>query len=165
MAIVGEPTMEGVVWSPAPRYVPMVPGEDGWCVRDAFCALFRWAYGSPEWCRFREGPAGRDVARLAEHLGLTLFDRPGDWDELFRRAAHPGIAWFVFLAFGKAHTVYVPDVRLLVYHWATLDGLPSEEADNYRLFSYGWPLGLEHMARGPELDAVLLDERQPPHPV
>jgi hypothetical protein len=49
------------------------------------------------------------VARLADHLGPTCFDRPADWDELFRRSAHPGIAWFVFPAHRKAHTVYVPD--------------------------------------------------------
>jgi hypothetical protein len=108
---------------------------------------------------------GRDVDRLAGHLGLTVFGRPEDWDELFRRCAHPGIAWFVFPAFRKGHTVYVPDLRLLVYHWATLDGLPSTETGSYPLLSYGWPLGSEHLMRGPELDAVIVDEREAPLPV
>jgi hypothetical protein len=161
----GKPDMDGFAWSPAPHYVPTLPDEDGWCVRDAFCALFEWAYASPEWRRFREGPAGRDVSRLAERLGLTTFERPRDWDELFRRSAHPGIAWFVFPAFRKAHMIYMPDVRLLVYHWATLNGLPSQETDEYPLFSYGWPLSPAHMARGPELDAVLVDERKAPRPL
>ncbi len=165
MAIVGEPTMDGFVWSPAPPFVPTEPGEDGWCVRDAFCALFGWAPGSAERARFREGAAGQDVDRLARHLGLTVFNRPEDWDQLFRRAAHPGIGWFVFPAFRKAHTVYLPDVRPLLYHWATRNGLPSQETDEYPLWRYGWPLGHEHVVRGPELDAVLVDERRPPRPM
>jgi hypothetical protein len=160
----GEPTLDGFVWSPASLYVPTELGEDGWCVRDAFCALFGWAPGSDEWWRFREGPAGQDVARLAGYLGLTRFDRPEGWDELFSRSAHPGIAWFVFPALRKGHTVYVPDVRLLVYHWATLDGLPSRETDKYRLFSHGWPLDSQHVMRVPELDAVIVDEREAPRP-
>jgi hypothetical protein len=49
-----------------------------------------------------------------------------------------------------------------VYHWATLDGLPSRETNEYRLFSYGRPLGSEHVMRGPELDAVIVDEREAP---
>jgi hypothetical protein len=157
--------MDGFEWSPAPPFAPRQPGENGWCARDAYCALFGWSYGSPEWWRFGEGPAGQDVARLAERLGLTTFDRPADWEELFRRSAHPGIAWFVFPAFRMAHMAYVPDIRILVYHWATLSGLPSQETNAYRLFSYGWPLGPEHMVRGPELDTVLVDEREPSRPV
>jgi hypothetical protein len=54
----GQPTLDGFVWSPAPLYVAMEPGEGGWCVRDAFCPLFGWTPGSDEWWRFREGPAG-----------------------------------------------------------------------------------------------------------
>jgi hypothetical protein len=161
----GESALDRFGWSPAPPYVPMEPDEkDGWCVRDAFCALFGWTPSSAEWWRFREAPAGKDVPRLAEHLGLTLFDRPQDWDELFSHSAHPGIAWFVFPTLRKGHTLYVPDVRPLVYHWATLDGLPSRETDQYRLFSYGWPLGSQHLERGPELDAVIVDQRQAPRP-
>ena len=70
----------------------------------------------------------------------------------------------MFPAYRKGHTVYVPDVRLLVYHWAMLDGLPSRETDRYGLFSYGRPLGSQHVMRGPELDAVIVDEREAPRP-
>jgi hypothetical protein len=159
------PTVAGFEWSWAPAYVPMEPGEDGWCVRNALCELFEWEADSPERSRFREGVAGRDVSRLAEHLGLTEFQLPRDWDGLISRSAHPGIAWFIFEADRKAHTVYVPDVRVLLYHWGTPDGLPSRETNEYRLLSFGWPLGYQYIVRRPELGAVLVDERQPPRPV
>ena len=80
VSIGGVPTMDGFEWSPALPYIPMEPGEDGWCVRNAFCALFGWTPDSDEWWRFREGPVGRDVARLAERLGLTEFQIPREWD-------------------------------------------------------------------------------------
>jgi hypothetical protein len=96
VSIVGEPTMDGFKWSPSAPYVPAEPGEDGWCVRDAFCELLRWTPGSAEWSRFIEGPAGQDMPRLAGHLGLTVFEIPGDWNDLIERATHPGIALFEF---------------------------------------------------------------------
>jgi hypothetical protein len=161
MAVVCGPSMDGFVWSLAPPYVPTVPGEDGWCVRDSFCELFKWARGSLEWSRFNvEAPVGKDVDRLAKHLGLTIFDTSRDWNELIKRSAHPGVAEFVFPAYGKAHTVYVPDVQWLLHHWPTPDGPPATTADR-QLLRYGWPLGPEHLVRGPELDAVIVDERQP----
>lgn len=78
--------MDGFEWSPAAPYVATEPGEDGWCLRDAFCELLRWARGSAEWSRFTvEGTGGQDVSRLAEHLGLTVFDVPGDWNQPISR--------------------------------------------------------------------------------
>lgn len=70
----------------------------------------------------------------------------------------------MFPTYRKAHTIYVPDVSVLLYHWATSGGMPTMPFPGHRLFSYGWPLGDEHMARGPELDAVIVDERQLPRP-
>ena len=70
------PTMLGFDWSPAPPFVPTEPGEDGWCVRDAICDLFAWTPRSAEWSGFIEGPRGRDIPRLAAHLGLTKLRVP-----------------------------------------------------------------------------------------
>jgi hypothetical protein len=105
--------MNGFDWSPAPPFVPAEPGEDGWCVRDAICELLRWVRGSAEWSRFVQGPRGRDVPRLASHLGLTNFEFPGDWNEYIKRMAHPGVAVFDFPAYEKSHAVYVHDVRVV----------------------------------------------------
>jgi hypothetical protein len=49
------PTMAGFKWSATPPYVPTVPGEDGWCVRDAVSKLLGWERDSEEWSRFIEG--------------------------------------------------------------------------------------------------------------
>ena len=94
MNIANTPSVQGFKWSPAPGFVPTVPGEDGWCMRDAVCQLFGWRPGSEEWLRFIEAPTGRDLIRLARHLGLTVFEvgAPGSWDELSHHAAHPGVA-------------------------------------------------------------------------
>jgi len=93
-------TMAGFEWSPTVPFVPMQPGEDGWCLQDALCGLFRWAPGSSEWSRFdAEGPAGKDIPRLATHLGLTAFVFPDDWNDLIARTAHPGVTLFVFPAY------------------------------------------------------------------
>jgi hypothetical protein len=155
--------MAGFEWSPAPRFVSAEPGEDGWCMRDAICQLFGWKPGSEEWLRFIEGPQGTDTPRLAEHLRLTLFsiDVPQDFNELIRLLDHPGVAVFVFYDFKMSHVVFVPDLRWLLHHWPTIEGLPARPADR-PLWSYGWPLGPEHMSRRPVLGAVLVDEREPP---
>ena len=76
MATVSPPTMEDFEWSPTVPYIRTVAGEDGWCMRDAVCRLLGWEPGSGEWLRFIEGPQGRDVPRLAEHLGLTELQVP-----------------------------------------------------------------------------------------
>ena len=147
----------------------MVPEEvyvsendnDGWCVRDAICQLFDWEPGSKEWPRFIEAPDGPDTPRLAEHLGLTEFQVPQNWYELLSSLAHPAVAIFDFHAHQKSHMVYVHDLRWLLHHWPTYDGLPARPG-NRPLWCYGWPLGREHMVREPVLGAVLIDERQPP---
>jgi hypothetical protein len=96
---------------------------DGWCVRDAFCKLFGWEHCSDERSRLVEASEGQDTPRLAEHLGLTLFEVPKDWNELIHRHAHPGIAVFAFPAYQMSHVVYVHDVQWLLHHW-THDGQP-----------------------------------------
>jgi hypothetical protein len=150
--------MAGFEWPETPPYVPTVPGENGWCVRDALCQLFGWEDGSEEWRRFIEAPEGPDTPRLAEHLGLTVLLVPPDWTELDRRAAHPGVALFDFPNYKMSHVVYVPDVQWLLRYWPTPDGLPNGTPPR----NTGWPLGPEHMARRPVLRAVLIDEEQPP---
>lgn len=155
------PTMADFDWSPTPGFVPIGPGEDGWCMRDAICQLFGWPYGSENWWQFVEGPQGKDTPRLAEHLGLTEFQVPQDWNDLIGRLAHPGVAIFDFHAYQVSHVVYVADLRWLMHHWATIDGLPATGEDR-QLLSYGWPLGPEHMVRRPVLGAVLIDEREFP---
>lgn len=152
--------MVGFAWSPTPDFAATIPGEDGWCVRDAFSQLFGWVPGSGNWKEFIREPKGTDLIRLALHLGLTVFEvgAPGSWDQLSRRAAHPGVASFVFPRFGKSHSAYVPDVRWLPRYWPTTDGRPCRQPP----CDTGWPLGPEHMARGPRLLAVLVDERRPP---
>jgi hypothetical protein len=159
----GAPTMVGFEWSETEAFVPTVPGENGWCVRDAICQLFGWSSDSDEWKKFIEGPQGKDTDRLADHLGLTLFrvDVPQDFNQLITRLDHPGIAIFVFDEAEMSHVVYVPDLAWLTHHWPSIDGQPAKGEDR-ELRWYGWPLGPQHMARGPVLGAVLVDERLPP---
>jgi hypothetical protein len=161
--IVSEPTMDGFEWSPAAPFVPTQPGEDGWCVRDALCQLFEWEIGTEEWSRFIEAPEGRDIPRLAEHLGLTVFELPREWNDLIAASAHPGVALFLFHADRKSHTVYVHDIRWLLHHWPASDGLPAGPIER-PLRKHGWPLCDQHIVRGPELGAVIVDKRLPPRP-
>ena len=162
-----KPTMAGFKWSETEPFVSPVEGANGWCVRDAVCQFFGWERDSEEWNRFIEGPQGEDVPRLAEHLGLTVFvvdaAAPDQWNQLITRLAHPGIAMFDFDGDEMSHWVYVHDVTWLTHHWPEIDGQPAKPGSRW-LKSYGWPLGPEHMERGPVLRAVLLDEDQPPHP-
>jgi hypothetical protein len=155
------PTMAGFEWSPTPGCVPMEAGEDGWCMRDAICQLLGWTSGSENWWQFIEGPKGKDTPRLAEHLGLKEFQVPRDWNDLIRNLAHPGVVIFDFHAYQMSHVVYVHDLRWLLHHWPTVGGLPARPEER-PLWSFGWPLGQEHMLRGPVLGAVLIDEREPP---
>lgn len=157
------PTMAGFDWSPVPPFVPKVPGENGWCVRDAICELFGWEPGSENWSLFIEAPDPMDTPRLAERLGLTLFSIvPQDWNELITRLEHPGIAIFVFDEGELSHTVYVHDVAWLMHHWPKVDGQPATREDR-QLRWYGWPLGMQYMKHGPVLGAVLINEHEPPH--
>lgn len=156
------PTMDGFRWSPAPPFVPTVAGENGWCMRDAFCELFGWEPDSEEWHQFTvEGAAGHDLDRLAGHLSLTVYEVRGDWDRLVACMAHPGIALFVFPAYRMSHVVYVNDVRWLLLHWSTPGGPPTAQAE-LPSRPFGWPLGFQHLRRGPVLEAVIVDERQQP---
>lgn len=154
--------MDGFEWSSSVPYVPVEPGENGWCLRDAVCELFGWRPGSPEWFRFIEGPQGRDTPRLARHLGLTVFEIPPDWNDLLKRTAHPGIALFVFPAYRMSHAVYVYNVAALIHHWPRALGSPATASERW-LFHYGWPLGSQYLRRRPELEVVLVDERRPAH--
>lgn len=156
--------MNGFEWSPSVPCVAMGLGEDGWCLRDAICELFRWEPGSPDWSRFIEGPQGQDVPRLAKHLGLTTFEIPQNWNDLIARTAHPGIAVFDFPAYHKSHALYVYNVAALIHHWPIAEGPPATARERW-LFWYGWPLTREYLVRGPELGAVLIDERHPPRAV
>lgn len=158
------PTMEGFLWSPTTPYMPTEPGEDGWCVRNAISELLLWEPGGEEWRRFVEGPGWPDVRRLAEHLGLTLFEFPKDWNKLLTCLDHPGVAMFAFPGFKKSHVIYVHDIQWLLHHWPTPCGPPAQETSQRHLVSYGWPLFPQHVDRRPELCAVIVDERQPPRP-
>ena len=156
-------TMAGFEWSETPPYVPTVPGDNGWCVRDVVCQLFGWPPGSENWSAFIEGPQGEDTARLADHLGLTLLDltAPGAYDEPSHHPAHPGVALFGLDKVGMSHVAYVADARWLLRYWPTPDGRPNRKP----ALSTGWPLGPQHMAHGPVLFAVIIDERESPRAV
>src|SRR6266849_3820739 len=88
----GKSTMAGFKWTHRELPTNPLPG-DGWCVRDAFCELFRWPPGSDEWNAFIEIPYHEDMPRLIEHLGLESYDpeyRPHA-EKLAARLDHPGI--------------------------------------------------------------------------
>jgi hypothetical protein len=161
VAVDSTPSMNGFEWSQTEDFVSPVEGANGWCVRDAICRLFGWSPGSEEAKRFIEGPQGEDTPRLAEHLGLAVFQVPQDWNELIQRLDHPGVAVFNFKEYNISHSVYVHDLRWLFHHWPGIDGLPAKGEDQ-QLWSYGWPLSPGYIRRGPVLGAVLIDEQQPP---
>lgn len=109
-------TMAGFVWSTAGIPLPDGMPGDGWCVRDAFCELFRWPRGGEEWAAFIEGPEADDVERLARHLGLE-----GGFDPLYAPDAqrlgqivdHPGISCWALHAIQTSHVVFEPHIRFL----------------------------------------------------
>jgi hypothetical protein len=156
--------MAGFEWSPTPAYVPTEEDEDGWCVRHAISELLRWEPGGEEWQQFIEGPGWPDTRRLAEHLGLTPFESPEDWNRLLTCLDHPGAAMFAFPKYEKSHVIYAHDIRWLLHHWPTPCGPPAEETSERHLVSYGWPLFPQYVERGPVLCAVIVDERQTPRP-
>jgi len=151
-------------WPPTPAYVPTEEGEHGWCVRNAICELLQWEPEGKEWRQFVEVPGWPDTRRLAEHLGLTPFEFPEDWNKLLTCLDHPGAAIFAFPDYEKSHVIYVHDIRWLLHHWPAPDEPPAEETGERRLVSYGWPLFPQYVDRGPVLCAVIVDERQPPRP-
>jgi hypothetical protein len=120
------PTMAGFDWSETVDHVDE-EGSDGWCVRDAYCRLFGWEHYSENWSLFIKWPQGKDTPRLAEHLGLTLFGIPENWNDLIRHSAHPGVALFIFPKLEKAHVAYVCDVRWLIRYWPAPDGHPNKQ--------------------------------------
>jgi hypothetical protein len=134
-------TMEGFVWTPRPEPHPP-PGEDWWCIRDAFCALMKWPRGSEDWNRFIEGPAPGDMERLTEWLGLEWYDpeHPAHRPILLERLDHPGIAVWALHGSRMAHVIYQPTLRRGAV-------LPPQF----------WPYQ-------PELYRFLVDTRQPAHP-
>ena len=113
MAVDHSPAMAGFEWSPTSAYVPTEDGEDGWCVRNAIRELFLWVPEGEEWRQFIEGLEWPDTRRLAEHLGLTVFEFPEDWNKLLACLDHPGVAMFAFPDYEKSHVVYVHDIRWL----------------------------------------------------
>jgi hypothetical protein len=159
------PTMEGFEWAPAELYVPTADDEDGWCVRDVLCQLFGWECDSDQWSRFVvEGIAWPETVRVAEHLGLTVFEFPADWNKLIDRSAHPGVGVFIFPTYKLSHVAYVPDVQWLLHHWPTPVGPPATP-ETRPLVWCGWPLGEQHVSRGPLLAAELVDEREERRPI
>lgn len=84
----GTPTMVGFNWSSTPSQALTIPGDDGWCVRNAVCRLLGWQRDLEEGRAFIKWPEWTDVIKLAMHLGLTVFEiaAPGVvWDELVPR--------------------------------------------------------------------------------
>ena len=155
-------------WRSKPGWVSKVPGDNGWCVRDAVCELLGWPCDSENWRKFTvEGPEWHDTERLAQHLDLTIFNIsasvPQEYNELITKLEHPGVALFLFEKLETSHVVYIPDLRWLLHHWPGPDGKPATGADRH-LWRYGWPLSPEHMQHEPILGAVLVDEHQGPHP-
>jgi hypothetical protein len=107
------PTMAGFIWNhPAGRLPPGMPG-DGWCVRDAMCALFGWPAGSAEWRAFVEGPHPEDMSRLEAHLGLVHVDTdlPADVTWFYTNNSHPGLLILNIDAFRRGHVIYSSDLR------------------------------------------------------
>jgi hypothetical protein len=136
--------MDGFTWTKpaASLNIPVVPGDDGWCVRDAICELLAWPRDSKNWRAFVEAPQSSDFHRLIDYLGLSWFDLYGP--QLVNNLVHPGILLYFLECPGMpsdllmAHTVFETDLRRIV-------GIP----DNYAPYN-------------PELVAVIVDIQQPP---
>jgi hypothetical protein len=130
--------MHGFEWRD--REAPPSPlGEDaGWCVRNAFCALFGWPEESPDWAAFIPDVTVADVLRLIDHVGVVQFPpgmppHPGLED-------HPGVAIYKLDRFPRYyHCDYQPNVRHLVSPGGVFETLQARRL---------W---------------VAVDPRQPPH--
>ena len=113
------PSMRGFAWTKpvlGPS-VPVVPGGDLWCVRDAFCELMGWPPESEDWQAFIPAPEGADTLRLIDHLGLEHVDPRSGQSGTAVRLAHPGILFYgltIPSTVGTqflSHAVYEPDLR------------------------------------------------------
>ena len=139
--------MRGFKWTEEPGQpdVPVAPGGDLWCVRDAFCQLMGWPLHSEDWQAFIPGPQGGDTYRLAQHLGLEYFDPQQHLAEIIARQDHPGVMLYALQIprptgpQPMGHTIYAPHLR----NWP---GIP-------------W----EYAAYSPELFSVFIDTRQRPY--
>jgi hypothetical protein len=135
--------MAGFKWSvrdPKRRVQVSTLAGDGWCARDAFCALFDWETGGPDWSAFVEGVEPQDMKRLEKHLALEGFDpdiQPDKWRLVFP-GGHPGIACWKIQPLRMEHVVYEPDLR------------------------YVRPLPAQYASFRPELFRILVDIRRPP---
>lgn len=153
------PTVLGFTWTARDEPPVLMPGAaNGFCIRDAFCALLGWPLDSDEAASFPEYPPNSDTLRLAEHLGLRVFNlrEPEQWNQMIANMDHPGVAIFYLHAVSAGHSAYVHHVHALMHHWPTRGGLPSTDSP-----FMGWPLGADHIALRPELDFVIVDLREP----
>lgn len=141
--VIAGPTVLDFDWHHAGSHLPASAAGDGWCVRDAFCELFRWPVGSDEWLAFVEGPHPEDMDRLTEHLGLEWFDpgHPAHIGPLSERLDHPGATCWKLHAVRMSHVIYQPHLR------------------------YERPLPEQYWPFQPERFRVLVDARQEPHPL
>ena len=105
------PTVVGFEWSNSGRTEEEGPAGNGWCVRDAFCALFAWTPNSPEWNSFIEYPDGDDVDWLAHVMGIYYCD-PGREPKTFSSVLdHPGMVAYHLAGLRQDHLVYAPHLR------------------------------------------------------
>jgi hypothetical protein len=136
------PTLQGFVWTPtAPDPAHAALPGDMWCVRDAFCALFGWQPGSPNWMAFIQAPLPQDMNRLIMHLELLAFDP--EYAPHARTLAglldHPAISAYKIHSLRVEHVQYQPHLRFLS------------------------PLPAQYVPFRPELFQILVDPSQPPH--
>lgn len=133
-------SMSGFEWSERRRPLDRALPGDMWCVRDAFCELFRWSPGSDDWSSFIEGPEDSDCLRLCNYLGLRVFDPmwPEHVTELGQYLDYPGVTFYVLERLQAMHCLFQP-------HIGSLRSLPVQ----YRL-----------VARRPELVRIVVDPRQ-----
>lgn len=132
----------GFRWFTTRTDVPIELPGDRWCMRNAFCELFRWPVGGAEWSSFIEGPEPEDLERLVMHLGLEALDPllPAHARQLAQSLDHPGISSFDLHAVRVGHVIYQPHLR------------------------FPRPLPLQFRSLQPDLVSVIVYARQAPHP-
>lgn len=110
MSTPGTRSMAAFQWTPRPP-VNSQPGEDNWCLRDAFCRLLDSPSSSENWLRFIEGPCPGDIPRLIEHLNLWDIGTREEWTtpELFD--GWQGVLMYRFNdGSGTGHAVFESDI-------------------------------------------------------
>jgi hypothetical protein len=139
--------MRGFTWLEEPPWDGPIPaGAEQWCVRDAICQLMGWPTDSEDYGAFIPLIGTENMRRLADHLGLTMFDSDNAAELTPDVLAHPGAVEYDLEVPGLAdsdalaHMIYVPDLRGL-----DLPQLPPEY-DEYN----------------PSLSGFLVDMTQPP---